>query len=111
MTLSQVRQDPVVEEVLEHRVLVGRPLIEQVARTVLQPGAEQGQAFALSGGQRQGRQLSILDTHFMLQLQVNQVFPSLLHPLWVIAVQQIFEQAKVGKNRREVLPVMMTAAG
>src|SRR5215213_5467059 len=43
----QLGQEPVVEDLLEVRVLVGGPLVEEVDGAVFEVGREQGEALAL----------------------------------------------------------------
>src|SRR5829696_4251512 len=57
----EVRQNLRVKDLLEDRVLVGSPLIEQTDRAVLQVRGEEGQALALPLGKLRAGQPAIVD--------------------------------------------------
>src|SRR6185436_5109918 len=101
----ELRQDLLVEDLLEHRVLVRGPFVEQVDRPVLQIGGEQGEPLALPLGEVDGRQLSVLDPDLAVELELVQVTLRLLVELRPLQAEQAVEQVEVREHRGEALPV------
>src|SRR6202158_3650987 len=100
------RQQAAVEDLLEVGILVGRPLVEQAERPVLEVDREQGEALALALRERGRRQPPAGDLHLVLELQLAQVAP---RPLVEIAAGprpgELVEEMEVEEHRGEVLAI------
>src|SRR5438270_13958653 len=70
----EVRQQIHVEEIFEIRVLVRRPFVEYVNRTVFQKSCKQRQSLALSLRQVGCRELAFFYLNFVRQLKPFELF-------------------------------------
>src|SRR5215207_4266859 len=73
----QLRQQLVVEDVFEERVLIRRPLVENVDGAILKIGREQREAFALALRQLGRRELPVLDLDLVLKVKLRDVLARL----------------------------------
>ncbi|MNM42118.1 hypothetical protein D3C81_529490 [compost metagenome] len=88
--------------------MVGCPFIEHQYRAFVQPGADQGQALALAGGQVGGGEGAVTYADFVRNLQALQVLPSIGRQAAAV-FHQILEEEVVGENRGEMLTVVVQA--
>src|SRR6185295_10818376 len=105
----QLGEQCAIEDFAEFGVLVGRPFVEDVDRTVLQVGREQSEPLALSLRQIGRRKDAVGDLDLVIELQADQV---LLHlaievPGDRAQTEQRLEEVEVRKHGREVLAVRL----
>ena len=72
-------------------VLVSGPLVEDVDRAVLEEGRQQGEAFPLSLGQRNGRKRAVRNLHFCVELELDQVARSARVEIRMAETEQAIE--------------------
>src|SRR5437016_604344 len=74
MSGCEVGQHIHVEEILEVRVLISRPFVKYVNRTVFQKSRKQRQSLALSLRQIRCRELAFFDLNLVSQLKPLEIF-------------------------------------
>ena len=99
----EVGQDLVVEEFLEHRILVGRPFVEQVDRTVFQVGGQESQALALALGKLKGGKAAFVDLDFVVEAKFLEVVSGLGVEVRGFEAEQAVEEVEVVEDDREEL--------
>src|SRR4051794_27277406 len=104
----QLQQDLQIEDFPEHRILVRRPLVENVERAILKKRREKCKAFALTLRKVDGGKRAFLDLHLVVQLKLRQVIPRPIIKLFRIQTEQTLEQIKIVKHSRKELPVLIS---
>ncbi|CAM2155124.1 hypothetical protein PT2222_320052 [Paraburkholderia tropica] len=101
----QLGQQLAIEHVLEQRVLIGGPFVEQIERAILQIRDQQCEALALSLREFERGKRAVLDADLVIELQMHeQILRGLIEPVEAHAEQTV-EQEEVAEHHRKQLPV------
>ena len=106
----ELRQDLAIEDLLEMRVLVGGPFVEEIDGALLQIGGEESEPLALPLGEVERRELAVLHLDLAIELQTGQIV-SHLPESGFVDTDQVLEQVEIGEDRREHLAVAFTILG
>src|SRR5687768_14426555 len=106
----EIRQESPVEDLLELRVLVGCPLVEDVDGTVFQVGRQKRKALALAAGEVESGELAVVDGYLAGELKVYQVAPRPGVQVRPFNAEQLVEEVELGKDGRKLLPVLLPIA-
>src|SRR5947209_4095004 len=102
---GEVGQQMHVEEILEVRVLVSRPLVKYVNGTVFQKSCKQRQSLALSLRQICCRELAFLDLHLVGQFKPLEIFCRPLVQPVINKAKHLLEQIEIGKDHGKMATV------
>src|SRR5580765_868027 len=94
----EFRENPVVEDLLKHGVLIRSPFVKDINRTVFQVGSQKRKTFTLSLRQLGRRKFSILDAYLVIQFQGPQIFLPMTFQLTAIYTVEMVKQIEVGKD-------------
>ena len=83
--VAQLGEQLAIEDFLEVRVLVGRPLIKDIEWTVLQVGGQQREAFALALRQRGGGQAAVDNLDLVAQVQLPVLADEVTKLFWKVS--------------------------
>src|ERR1041385_6751078 len=100
----QLRQQLIVEDLLEQWILIGGPLVKKIDSAVFQISRQQCQPFALSLRKVERGECAVLNFDLVRQLQLRDVFTRTLIEFRTFKSEQTLEQVKVREHHREVLP-------
>ena len=97
----------IIKNLFELRVLIRRPFIENVYRTIFEIGDQQRKTLALSLRKGGSREMPVLNLNFTIQLKLNQIVEGFRIQFRTIDAEEIFKQVEIGKDDGKMLAIAL----
>src|ERR1051325_10952358 len=87
-----------IEEFFELRILIRRPLVEEIKRAVFEVGRQESKAFALALGKGGCGKFTVINFHFVVEVQAIEIVFGPRIQSCAAQTEQAFEKVKVGED-------------